>query len=227
MVEIRKLRPSVGPIKMPTVKRDSPYALARAGTAWQAPKVIVRRRRDHPPPTPLDTPCVIWQGLLDKYGYGLYNTTHFGKRKRVKMHRWVMELVLGRELSRKEFVLHACDNRMCYRVEHLSIGTIRDNNADMVRKKRNKKPPVNRHQRGEKHPRAKITQRQVDNILAMYRKGFTQQSIADLSGISRAQVSRICRGVNWRASTVNLKEEHHDRQDPAEGSPDPEQDADT
>lgn len=205
MVEIRKLTPAVGPIRMPVVKTNiSAHAAARAYTNFAGPLVITRRRRDWPVPTPQPTPCVIWQGRLDSHGYALYLTSEEGKRTRVKLHRWVMELVLGRKLKRHEFVLHACDNRACYRVEHLSVGSVQDNNRDMLVKGRAKKPPVNRHLKGEKHPRAKITQKQVDHILELYRKGFTQTTIAELSGISKSQVSRICRGINWRASTKEI-----------------------
>lgn len=208
MVEIRKLTPSVGPIRMPAVKTTiSSHKAARAYSRFQGPQVIVRRRRDWPVPTPQPTPCIIWQGALDSHGYGLYSTYVDGKRVRVKLHRWIVELTRGRKLKRSEFVLHACDNRACYRLEHLSVGTVQDNNRDMLVKGRAKKPPVNRHQRGEKHPRAKITQKQVDHILELYRMGYTQATIAGLSGISKSQVSRICRGVNWRASTKEITDE--------------------
>jgi hypothetical protein len=200
MVEIRKLTPAVGPIRMPAVKtRISSHEAARAYSRFGGPTVIVRRRSEWPIGTPLETPCVLWQGTLDSHGYAL--------KGKVKMHRWVMNQFRTVPLKPHQFVLHRCDTPACYRYDHLSIGTVQTNNADMVRKKRNKPPPVNRHQRGEKHPRAKITQQQVDHILELYRKGFTQATIADLSGISKSQVSRICRGINWRASTKEITDE--------------------
>lgn len=192
MPEIRKLTPSVGRIRLPDTRSPDAWHAVRPG-GLPRPIVVVRRtRKDHPSPTPQPTPCVLWQGRLDSHGYGMYGNK--------KMHRWVLEQVLNRKLGPRNVVLHACDNPLCYRFDHLSIGTIQDNNADMKRKGRAKPPPRNTHLRGEKHPRAKITQRQVDTIRALYHGGYTQATIAGMVGISKSQVSKICNGVNWRAA---------------------------
>lgn len=62
----------------------------------------------------------------------------------MKLHRWVFEQVLGRRLTNQETVLHLCDNPPCYRYDHLRLGTVQENNADMKAKGRASKPPVNR-----------------------------------------------------------------------------------
>lgn len=98
--------------------------------------VVRRTLAEHPAPTPQPTPCRIWQGQVRK-GYG-----YRGDGSRV--HRWVMEQALGRPLTDQEVVMHLCDNRPCFRFDHLRVGTIAENNADMVAKGRNRKGPIRR-----------------------------------------------------------------------------------
>ena len=90
---------------------------------------VVRRRVDFPPPTPQSTPCVLWQGSVDRDGYGRFKRYVGDKRETVRVTRWVMEQATGRKLRPDEFILHACDNPPCFRVDHLSIGSAADNNA--------------------------------------------------------------------------------------------------
>ena len=87
----------------------------------------VRRLTEHPPPTPQPTPCRLWQGTTDRNGYG--NITVDGRRQRV--HRWVYETVHG---PQGDLVIrHLCDNRPCYRIDHLVAGTVAENNNDISR----------------------------------------------------------------------------------------------
>lgn len=46
-------------------------------------------------------------------------------------HRWVWEAVNG-PIPKGMVVRHKCDNRLCYRLSHLELGTQADNVADMV-----------------------------------------------------------------------------------------------
>ena len=147
MVEIRRLAPSVR-IALPT---------GRAPDLAGGRYVVVRRRRgDFPPPTPQPTPCVLWQGSVDRDNYGRMKRRVSGKPETVRVTRWVMEELLGRPLRPDEFILHACDNPPCFRVNHLSVGTAADNNRDMKEKGRAVPPPINRFQ-GECHPMAKLS----------------------------------------------------------------------
>ena len=146
MVEIRKLNPGFK-IALPG---------GRLPDRGQNYMIVLRRRGEFPPPTPQPTPCVIWQGSVDRNGYGRMKRARDGERMTVFVHRWVMEELLGRQLRPDEVILHACDNPPCFRVDHLSVGTLADNNADMRAKGRRKKPPINVY-RGECHPMAKLT----------------------------------------------------------------------
>ena len=197
MVEIRKLQPTV------KLRKLTPVDMRESRTP-RAPNLLVveRRRKDFLPPTALDTPCVIWQGSMDPDGYG---------RRKIKvrpgtgpnqgwttisMHRWVVEQVLGRKLRKDEVVMHLCDNRICYRHDHLEIGTTQSNTADMVGKGRNKKPPVH-HYRGTTNPNARLTEGHIAWVKELSAAGHYQRTISQMTGISRSHVQRILAGTAW------------------------------
>lgn len=137
-------------LEFPIVRR------LQGGTTTVRPGREVARRylRDFPAPTPQSTPCRLAQGGLDVYGYGAKKIYVDGTRKSKKLHRWVIEQVLGRELAAHETVLHLCDNTACFRYDHLRVGTVQENNADMFAKGRAKPPPINRFY-GEANPNSK------------------------------------------------------------------------
>jgi hypothetical protein len=186
MVEIRKLQPSVGRIALPTKPRSR-----RSGV-----KVVTRRRGDFTPPTPQPTPCVLWQGTADRDGYGRMKRMVRGEWETVRVIRWVMSQVLGRPLLPDEFVLHACDNPPCFRVDHLSVGSVRENNADMKSKGRAVKPPINRFH-GEAHPMAKLNAHQVRKIKGLYISGWSAKRIAAEFEVHPSTVHRIVGGLTW------------------------------
>ena len=211
MVEIRTLKPTVK-IRMPRrpqvrLKRPPQY------------KIVVRRNIDYPPPTPQPTPCRLWQGVEGTDGYGRRKVRELdGTVRSMSMHRWVMEQLLGRRLKPTEVIMHACDNRLCYRAEHLSVGTVQDNNADMKAKGRNTPPPVNVYH-GECHPMAKLSAHQVRRIRGHYRSGLTPTTIAEMFEVSPSTIRRIVNGVRWRDSGRDLIAEAQARIDAASGSP--------
>lgn len=62
-----------------------------------------------------------------------------------------------------------------------------------------------RHMHGSRHYRAKITEQQAREIIALLAvPGTTQQSIADRYGISRSSVSLIKSGRNWKHLSSRL-----------------------
>jgi hypothetical protein len=187
MVEIRRLQPSIR-IALPG---------GRVPDRGKTFTVVLRRRSDFPPPTPQPTPCVIWQGSVDRDGYGRMKRARDGVRITVSVHRWVMEEVLGRRLRKDEVILHACDNPPCFRFDHLSVGSIRDNNADMRAKGRGVRPPINRYE-GECHPMAKLSEAQVRAIRGHYQSGLTVRTIAQMFDINRTTVQRIIKGIGWK-----------------------------
>lgn len=186
MVTIRRLQPSIK-IALPG---------GRVPDRGKTFIVVRRRADDFPPPTPQPTPCRIWQGSVDRDGYGRMKRSLDGVRSTVYVHRWVMEELLGRRLRADEVILHACDNPPCFRIDHLSVGTVQDNNADMRAKGRGTKPPVNRYE-GECHPMAKLSAHQVRAIRGHYQSGLSAKTIAEMFDIHRSTVNRIVKGLRW------------------------------
>jgi HNH endonuclease len=183
-----------------TLKPIVKLRIPRATTNLNRPsrvKVVRRTQATHPSPTPQPTPCRLWQGTQgsDGYGWRKINLAD-GSRKPISMHRWVMQEYLGRKLRPSEVVLHACDNPLCYRFDHLSIGTVQSNNADMRAKGRDVKPPVNVFH-GECHPMAKLTAHQVRAIRGHRQSGLSVKTIAEMFEISPSTVRRICKGQTW------------------------------
>lgn len=190
MVEIRSLR-TLTPTKRIRVPTDK-----QAKYRHTQVKVVRRTQATHPSPTPQPTPCRLWQGAAGSDGYGWRKVGEGHKRKGVSMHRWVMSQALERKLAPNEVVLHACDNPFCYRLDHLSIGTVQSNNADMRAKGRDVKPPRNVFH-GECHPMAKLTERQVRDIRGHYQSGLATKTIARMYEVAPSTIRRILKGVTW------------------------------
>ena len=94
--------------------------------------VVYRSHDDYPPGNPLDTLCKLWQGAVDRDGYGVLSapSNHRSRAKRY-VHRWVWESVNG-PIPKGMVIRHRCDNPVCFRLSHLELGSIADNNRDAV-----------------------------------------------------------------------------------------------
>jgi hypothetical protein len=76
-------------------------------------------------------PCREWQGPRTPKGYG--RTSRKGQEWGV--HRLVWTLANG-SIPAGMCICHRCDNPSCFLLEHLFLGTVADNNRDMVKKGR-------------------------------------------------------------------------------------------
>lgn len=112
-----------------------------------------------------------------------------------KMISHIMYEKFKGEITTGMLICHTCDNPTCINPEHLFLGTNLDNMADMVKKGRQShigSPGLN----GEKHPRAKLTEVQVTEILSI--KGMRNKEIAHKFNISQERVSSIRTGQSWK-----------------------------
>lgn len=90
-------------------------------------------------------------------------------------------------------VCHTCDNPPCVNPSHLFLGTIADDTRDMVEK--------GRQARGEKNGRAKLTEKEVEEIrrgYVRYSRTHGQSALARKYGVNPTAIGFIIRGEHWK-----------------------------
>lgn len=147
------------------------------------PKLLDHSHRDP------KTGCLIWDHGKDGYGRAFVNLP--GKPGATTA-RIVWEQNKG-PIPEGMCVCHTCDNRSCVNPEHLWLGTVADNNADMSSKGR---VGISR---GEANGNAKLTEEQVREIRKRYAEGgVAQWDLAVEYGVSSTPISYAIRGRNWK-----------------------------
>lgn len=138
-----------------------------------------------------DTGCWLWNQQSTIMGYGAM----WYKGKTWKAHRLALHLrgvnVEGRH------VLHSCDTPLCINPDHLRVGDHDDNMADMVAKRR--------MAHGAQVKQSSLTD---DDVMRMRRKWatgeFSCRDLGPMFGVSRATVSRVVNGKDWKHLPVIL-----------------------
>lgn len=128
------------------------------------------------------TGCHLWGGVRDRQGYGIVTID----RKTRRSHRIAWELAHGK-IPEGLCVLHKCDNPSCVNVEHLFLGTRKDNAIDKMNK--------GRGLIGTDHCMCKLTESQV---LSIRKDPRVHRIIAKEYGISNQHVSDIKTLRRWR-----------------------------
>lgn len=113
----------------------------------------------------------------------------------VLTHRLSWRLHHGIEASDLK-VLHRCDNPPCLRPDHLFLGTIADNNADMVAKGRCGVATENRV-RGVRHHCARLTGELVLEARRRNADGETGAFLAREMGVSKSSMHAVLTRVTW------------------------------
>ena len=142
--------------------------------------------------------CMIWAGGKS-HGYGRMRVREVWGSTPVYAHR-VSYLLAKGPIAKGLNVCHTCDNPSCVNPGHLFLGTQKDNLDDMTKK--------NRQASGEKNGMASITDDSVMKIRSLAATGTKQYTIADMFGISQAQVSRIIRGSRRKTAGGDLRTLH-------------------
>lgn len=147
--------------------------------------------------------CLEYQGGRTSDGYGIVH----GNGRVHMAHRAVYEFLVG-PIPHGMSVCHKCDNPPCVNVEHLFIGTHRENMADMARKGRASRTasPL-----GEAGPNARLTEAMVREIRTYYdnyhvpgyksSKRGALDALARKYGVNSVQISRIVKRQAWRHVT--------------------------
>jgi hypothetical protein len=143
--------------------------------------------------------CLVWPFGKISTGYGA--TLVLGKMRTV--HRLAWEIVKG-PIPEGLFVLHHCDNRPCFRVDHLFLGTNADNIRDRVNKgrfvkgSRVHKQPLRGLAVGERHPFSKLTDESVQEIRRRFHAGETYSQLLREYPVRRQSLMAVVKRHTWK-----------------------------
>lgn len=122
--------------------------------------------------------CWPFTGTKGKDGYGVFRMDS----RQITASR-VALILSGIELLQGSIVCHKCDQPGCCNPNHLFAGSHGDNHADMVSKGR---------------CRRKLSNDMIREARRLYASGdYSQQAIADMLGVSQAQIGCVVRRKSW------------------------------
>jgi hypothetical protein len=88
------------------------------------------------------------------------------------------------------WILHRCDVMLCVNERHLFLGTVNDNNRDMMLK--------NRVPFGERHWNAKLQEKDIRLIIGRAAAGEMLKAIAADYKVNGSLISQIISGKGWK-----------------------------
>lgn len=131
-------------------------------------------------------PCWLWRGTIANNGYGFL----IFRGQRIQTHRASYAMHNG-AIPKGQFVCHKCDVRSCVNPKHLFLGTIQDNRADCVRKRR--------HVFGDTHGRSKLTAKDVLKMRQLFGSGkYSKADLSRMFGVSPATARKAIVGEQWK-----------------------------
>jgi hypothetical protein len=133
---------------------------------------------------PSEDSCWEWTAALNQ-GYGTFYLAP-GHTYRAHIVSWAAHNNQWPEQGMH--ICHTCDNRKCVNPAHLFLGTPKDNVQDMISKGRDRL-------RGSRHPRAKFTPQQVDEIFkALWEDGACRFQLSQKYGVTVSAIENVMYG---------------------------------
>lgn len=133
-----------------------------------------------------DTKCRVWIGsLCSGYGSIRVNNTI------VRVHRASWEFFNGYIPDGLE-VCHHCDQKDCWEISHLFVGTHHQNMTHASQHKRFN--PTT----GEDHYSHKLTESQVLRLRKIFETSDPNERLAEQYGVSRAALVKIKKRISWK-----------------------------
>jgi len=139
--------------------------------------------------------CIIWQGVTVN-GYGF--TSYGGKKHRTHRLSWMLT---NGDIPVGKCVLHKCHNRPCINLEHLYIGTQKDNMQDMIKAGRRVNVLLlhpEKAARGVNQGRSKLTEKDVLGIRKDRVSGKTSRELAHLYHVCQSSIMKVIHEITWR-----------------------------
>lgn len=133
--------------------------------------------------------CFLWQKGKDKDRYPLLRIGN----KAYRLHRYLMNMLREIPLTNREWVCHTCDTPSCLNLNHLFIGSPKNNRDDCVNKERHN------CNKGSRHHSAKLVEKDILLIReAIKRKECTQRALAKRYFVSFQTINNIIKRKTWR-----------------------------
>ncbi len=143
--------------------------------------------------------CWLWQSAMTHNNYGTFEMRGVSLRA----HRVAYALTFGK-VPEGMCVRHKCDNSICCNPNHLLLGTVEDNIADQVLRKRHAagdrngtKTHPERVVRGERQKFSKLTNEIVAKIRGCS-KSITSRKLAKEFGVDVSTICSCRNGKTWR-----------------------------
>jgi DNA-binding CsgD family transcriptional regulator len=134
--------------------------------------------------------CTRWKGRQDKDGYPMY--AYQSKDWRASRLLWT---ITWGDLQDGLLVRHTCDNPACLNIDHLLIGTPKQNTSDALKRNRMVGP-------------RKINLKEQASINELISKGYSKAEIARTLGVSDSTITNYTRGKQVRHGNACLN--HYD-----------------
>jgi hypothetical protein len=129
--------------------------------------------------------CIIWQGYVQSGGYGQI----YHKGKRILAHRKAWMDKHG-YIPKGLFVCHKCDNPLCVNVDHLFLGTPKENMQDAISKGRMR---LDLLAEATRKPRKRVLTREQCEEIVLSKEPL--KTLSDMFGVSMACISMVRRGL--------------------------------
>ena len=134
--------------------------------------------------------CWLYTGFRKWDGYGwVARSQGNSKIKWMTAHRYAWILTHGEPQAGLQ-ILHNCDNPPCCNPAHLRLGTIQDNAADKVGRKR--------HAFGERSGRKRLTFEQVVEMRKLVAEGWSYKDLGLKFGCRKETAYHAATGRTWK-----------------------------
>ena len=136
--------------------------------------------------------CVVWPFSTNGGSGGQYPQLKIEGRL-VRVTRYIIERITGRQFAAEELVRHWCDTPRCCNPWHSEVGSHADNMNDMVKRMRQAS--------GSRNGRARLTEDEVQEIRSLARHYDLRGSVSFVArgyGVSSDTVLSILAGETWR-----------------------------
>ncbi|MGV4876239.1 HNH endonuclease [Acetobacter indonesiensis] len=134
--------------------------------------------KETPAPYGLQSPCQTFQGAKINSGHGLI--WHNGKLEYAHRVAWEAKhgpIQIDQETGKPLVIIHLCDNPACCNVDHMKLGTPRENTQDCIAKGRHRRPAA--------------TMNKLNLAVELSDAGKSAVDIADELKISEDEVERL------------------------------------